>query len=355
MKTTATGSAVAQSKRGDSAVATATPIVRYVHTDNLGSTAVTSDTNGGFAQSLDYAPFGSLLASSNTGTTTVARQFIGQYSDPSGLDYLNSRFYNPGQGQFLTEDPVFVDGPRQETLQDPQSLNTSQTAGSASNLVSGSSLSGNIQPGSNSKSIWARDLRDPQQQNAYGYSRDNPINYSDPTGLFGIFANWSAGGAAGLGEGFAGSVEGGAGFTAGNSPSDPIDYGDYGTSGYLAGGPYGSATVRGISGMNNSTALGLSGGAGLGLMVTNATRLSQLNGVTQSNSLSLGILNVNWAVAPNGIWTISANVGPRPFLSFSTYPTATMTTTLYSAAGSGGSTPGSSAGNTHTACGTLCR
>jgi hypothetical protein len=73
----------------------------------------------------------------------------------------------------------------------------------------------------------------------------------------------NAGGAAGLGEGFAGSVEGGAGFTTSNNPSAPIDYGTYGTYGYLGGGPYGSATVQGISGMNNNTTLGLAGAQGL--------------------------------------------------------------------------------------------
>jgi RHS repeat-associated protein len=40
------------------------------------------------------------------------------------LDYLNARYYNPSQGQFLTEDPVFWADPRQQNLQDPQSLNT---------------------------------------------------------------------------------------------------------------------------------------------------------------------------------------------------------------------------------------
>jgi RHS repeat-associated protein len=98
--------------------ATGTPIVRYVHTDNLGSTAVTSDANGNLAQWFDYAPHGSLLASGNTGTTTVARQFIGQYSDPSGLDYLNARYLNPAQGQFTSEDPVFLGNPSQQILQD---------------------------------------------------------------------------------------------------------------------------------------------------------------------------------------------------------------------------------------------
>jgi RHS repeat-associated protein len=58
----------------------------------------------------DYAPYGSLLASSNTGTTTVARQYIGQFSDASGLNYLNARYYNGAQGQFLSQDPSRADG-----------------------------------------------------------------------------------------------------------------------------------------------------------------------------------------------------------------------------------------------------
>jgi RHS repeat-associated protein len=137
--------------------ATGTPIVRYVHTDNLGSTAVTSDTNGDLAQWFDNAPYGSLLASGNTGTTTVARQFIGQYSDPSGLDYLNARYYNPTQGQFLSEDPTFI---------------------SVGNPTQVEGLTGeNVQ----------RYLSDPQQLNSYGYARDNPVINKDPSGnAFGI-------------------------------------------------------------------------------------------------------------------------------------------------------------------------
>jgi hypothetical protein len=73
--------------------ATATAITRYNHPDNLGSTNVTSDTGGALAQWFDYAPYGSVLASENTGTTTAARQYIGQFSDASGLSYLNARYY----------------------------------------------------------------------------------------------------------------------------------------------------------------------------------------------------------------------------------------------------------------------
>jgi hypothetical protein len=60
---------------------------------------------GNLAQWLDYAPYRSVIASENTGTTTAARQYIGQYSDTSGLDYLNARYYNASQGQLTSEEP----------------------------------------------------------------------------------------------------------------------------------------------------------------------------------------------------------------------------------------------------------
>jgi RHS repeat-associated protein len=91
-----------------SGVATGTPVTRYIHTDNLGSTYITSDPNQNRAQWFDYAPYGSVIASTNTGTTTDARQYIGQFSDASGLSYLNARYLNPAQGQFTSEDPVFL-------------------------------------------------------------------------------------------------------------------------------------------------------------------------------------------------------------------------------------------------------
>jgi RHS repeat-associated protein len=109
--------------------------------DNLGSTNITSDTNQNRAQWFDYAPYGSVIASTNTGTTTDARQYIGQFSDASGLNYLNARYLNPAQGQFTSEDPVF----------------------------------------------WGKqNLGDPQSFNAYSYAEGNPINGSDPSGLYSL-------------------------------------------------------------------------------------------------------------------------------------------------------------------------
>jgi RHS repeat-associated protein len=92
---------------------------------------------GNLAQWLDYGPYGIVLASENTGTTTAARQYIGQFSDASGLSYLNARYYNPTQGQFLSQDPIFLSlgnqnqlqqlsqQDRQTLLQNPQQLNSS--------------------------------------------------------------------------------------------------------------------------------------------------------------------------------------------------------------------------------------
>ena len=136
--------------------ATGTAITRYNHPDNLGSTNVTSDASGNLAQWLDYAPYGSVIASQNTGTTTAARQYIGQYSDPSGLDYLNARYYNPAQGQFLAEDPAFLMLGNSSQVQQLTQQQQNQF------------------------------LTNPQQLNAYSYAGDNPLIAKDPSGNSGV-------------------------------------------------------------------------------------------------------------------------------------------------------------------------
>ena len=55
--------------------------------------------------------------------------------------FLNARYYSSAQGQFLSEDPVFLGNPTKQNLANPQSLNS------------------------------------------YSYANDNPINRSDPSGL----------------------------------------------------------------------------------------------------------------------------------------------------------------------------
>jgi RHS repeat-associated protein len=107
-------------------------------------------------QWLDYAPYGNVIASENTGTTTAARQYIGQFSDASGLSYLNARYYNSNQGQFISEDPTFL------SIGNPTQLQQ---------------LSQQDQ-----KTL----LQNPQQLNSYSYSQDNPIVDKDPSGLLAL-------------------------------------------------------------------------------------------------------------------------------------------------------------------------
>ncbi len=96
----------------------------YVHPDNLGSTNVVTDKNGNESQIQDYYPYGSSRIASSTPATAISKRYVGQYFDSvSSLNYLNARYESPLNGQFLSEDPVFLGNPTGQNLQDPQSLN----------------------------------------------------------------------------------------------------------------------------------------------------------------------------------------------------------------------------------------
>jgi RHS repeat-associated protein len=121
-------------------------------TSTLEGTNVTSDSAMNVAQWFDYAPYGNVLATTNTGATAAARGYIGQFSDLSGLSYLNARYYNGAQGQFTSQDPTFL------ALGNPNQLQ--QISQQDQQLF----------------------LSDPQQINAYSYGRSNPITVKDPSG-----------------------------------------------------------------------------------------------------------------------------------------------------------------------------
>ncbi len=98
-------------------VASSTTTTHYIHPDHLGSTNIVTDKSGNPSQTLEYYPYGATRLT--TGTPTINRQYIGQFTDPSGLSYLNARYYNSTQGQFLSEDPVFLGNPSGQDLSDP--------------------------------------------------------------------------------------------------------------------------------------------------------------------------------------------------------------------------------------------
>jgi RHS repeat-associated protein len=121
--------------------ATGSPITRYNHPDHLGSTNAVTDQNGNLMQLQDYYPYGATRVSTSTYPTNEKRQYIGQFSDAqTSLNYLNARYYNPQQGQFISQDPVFLGNPKDQDIRNPQSLNS------------------------------------------YTYANDNPITNKDPSG-----------------------------------------------------------------------------------------------------------------------------------------------------------------------------
>lgn len=102
----------------------------YYHHDQLGSTRMLTDSSGKVTGTFSYTPYGAPAGS--TGEQTTPLGYAGQYTDPvSGLQYLRARYYDPATGQFISRDPL--------------------------NAVT---------------------------RSPYGYVANNPLNGSDPTGMF---------------------------------------------------------------------------------------------------------------------------------------------------------------------------
>ena len=131
--------------------ASATPATLYPFTDMLGSVRAVTDAAGTVVECYDYLPFGRMLSSSDNSRSTschplnpdtafdsdVSQKFTGQIRDEeTRLDYFNARYMSAPQGRFLSPDPL------------------------------------------------GGELSDPQTLNKYGYTRNNPLKFVDPTGLY---------------------------------------------------------------------------------------------------------------------------------------------------------------------------
>ena len=101
--------------------------------DALGSVRQLIQTNGEIVGNSSYEPFGATLM--NFGQVSVF-QFAGEARDASGLTFLRARYLKPIQGRFISQDP------------------------------------------------WLGDLGRPQSLNGWSYVENNPINLTDPSGLF---------------------------------------------------------------------------------------------------------------------------------------------------------------------------
>ena len=97
---------------GSGLLAVATSDARYCyHFDATGHTIALTDMTGTVVNSYTYEPFGQILGQQET----VAQPFkyVGQYgvmAEPDGLYYMRARYYDPGVGRFISEDPLGFGG-----------------------------------------------------------------------------------------------------------------------------------------------------------------------------------------------------------------------------------------------------
>jgi RHS repeat-associated protein len=114
----------------------------YVMADHLGSTRLVTDAHGGVRSRHDYVPFGEEVYVGRNiqgyGNNVTRQKFTGyQRDDESGLDFAQARYYSSALGRFTSVDPL---------------------------LESGRAAS-------------------PKTWNRYAYALNNPLRYTDPTGL----------------------------------------------------------------------------------------------------------------------------------------------------------------------------
>ncbi|MBW2006167.1 MAG: hypothetical protein JRI72_16500 [Deltaproteobacteria bacterium] len=103
------------------------------HKDHLGSTLAVSDSAGAKVEETRYLPFGA--QADHIGTTVTEYKFTDQELDPEvGLYNYGARLYDPVIGRFVSADTTVPD------------------------------------------------QFDPQMLDRYGYCRNNPLKYNDPTG-----------------------------------------------------------------------------------------------------------------------------------------------------------------------------
>jgi len=82
----------------------------YFLADGLGSVRQLADNTGLVTLADRCDPFDGALTSAGNGTSEFG--FAGEQTDATGMEYLRARYYAPGQGRFVTKDPVDGDSNR---------------------------------------------------------------------------------------------------------------------------------------------------------------------------------------------------------------------------------------------------
>ena len=106
-------------------------------------------------QKLDYYPYGTERINEKAGTFAARHTFTDKELDSeSGLQYFGARYYNPTTGRFTSVDPVVL------------AIGNKEGFEASTNLP------------------YELVLSNPQLQNAYSYTANNPLKYTDANGQF---------------------------------------------------------------------------------------------------------------------------------------------------------------------------
>jgi RHS repeat-associated protein len=135
----------------------------FFHNDHLGGTNVVTDEAGRQVKYLEYRPFGETKV--EEGIFNARKKFTGKELDEeTGLYNFLARFYDPKMGRFISPDPlqILLLG-KNNTLKNNLSFRFKNTT---------------------EKDIFVALLYNPQNLNKYSYCLNNPINYTDPLGLW---------------------------------------------------------------------------------------------------------------------------------------------------------------------------
>jgi len=110
--------------------------LRALLPDALGSTLALADATGAVQTEYTYEPFGATAVSGAASANPF--QYTGRENDGTGLYYYRARYYHPGLGRFISEDPIgFAGGVNSYSYSINNPVNRRDPLGLASTAVPG--------------------------------------------------------------------------------------------------------------------------------------------------------------------------------------------------------------------------